>query len=107
MTHTTQQGEFAVLWPLARKVELPGSTARALTDLSGKTICEIWDYLFRGELIFPTIRELLRARYPGIKFVEYPAFGNIHGPKRRDIVSGLADKLRALGCDAVICGIGA
>lgn len=99
--------QFEVLWPLAKKAKAPGSTAHAVGDLSGKTVCELWDFIFRGEVIYPQIRERLRARYPGIKFIPYSEFGNIHGPKQRDIVGGLAEKLRALGCDAVICGIGA
>ncbi|HSQ03201.1 MAG TPA: UGSC family (seleno)protein, partial [Burkholderiales bacterium] len=67
----------------------------------------LWDYIFRGELIYPLLREKLRARYPGVKFIDYTEFGNIHGPKQREIVAGLAGKLKALGCDAVISGIGA
>lgn len=98
---------YDVLWPLARKPKGAQSTAKGLGDLSGKTVAELWDFIFRGEVIYPAIRELLRARYPGIKFIEYAEFGNTHGPKQREIVAGLADKLRALGADAVISGIGA
>jgi hypothetical protein len=99
--------EYEVLWPLAKKaVHAQGAAAR-LPDLSGKTVGELWDYLFHGEAIYPMIREHLRARYPGIKFVDYSAFGNFFGPQGSEIVAGLGDKLRAYGCDAVISGIGA
>jgi hypothetical protein len=103
----TSVAQFEVLWPLARKAKRAESTATAVGDLSGKTVAELWDYIFRGEIIYPAIRERLRERYPGIKFVDYTHFGNIHGPKQRDIVAGLAAKLRELKCDAVISGIGA
>lgn len=99
--------QFEVVWPLAKKAKGARSTAKAVSDLSGKTVAEVWDYIFRGDLIYPILRDLLRARFPGIRFVDYSHFGNIHGPRQREIVAGLADKLRALGCDAVISGIGA
>jgi hypothetical protein len=104
---TTTTPTYGVLWPLARKAKGAQSTAQAVGDLSGKTVAELWDFIFRGEIIYPAIRELLRARYPGIKFIEYSEFGNTHGPKQREIVAGLAGKLKALGADAVISGIGA
>jgi hypothetical protein len=101
------EASFEVVWPLAQKAQGAQSTAKPVSDLSGKTIAEVWDYIFRGDLIYPIIRDLLRARYPGIKFIDWTHFGNTHGPKQREIVAGLADKLRALGADAVISGIGA
>jgi hypothetical protein len=79
--------QYEVLWPLARKAQRAQSTATAVGDLSGKTVAELWDYIFRGEIIYPAIRERLRERYPGIKFVDYTHFGNIHGPKQRDSIA--------------------
>lgn len=99
--------QYEVLWPLARKAKRAQSTAEAIGDLSGKTVAELWDFIFRGEVIYPLIRERLRERYRGIKFVDYNHFGNIHGPKQREIVAGLGAKLRELEVDAVISGIGA
>ena len=107
MDRKLEEGRFDVVWPLARKAQGARSTAKAVSDLSGKTIAEVWDYIFRGDLIYPIIRDLLRERYPGIKFVDYTHFGNTHGPKQREIVAGLSQKLRDLRCDAVISGIGA
>ena len=57
--------------------------------------------------MYAHIREKLSALYPGIKFVSWKEFGNTHGPKQRDIIAGLADKLREFKADAVISGIGA
>jgi hypothetical protein len=105
--NSTSEPAYEVLWPLARKAKGARSAARALGDLSGKTIAELWDYMFHGEVVYRMIRERLSARSPGIKFISYDQFGNTHGPRQREIVAGLADKLRALGCDAVISGIGA
>lgn len=101
------EGVFEVLWPLGRKARGAASTAQAVTDLSGKTVAELWDYIFRGDIIYPHIRARLAERYPGIKFIGYSEFGNTHGPKQREIAAGLGAKLKALGADAVISGIGA
>ena len=99
--------QYEVLWPLAARAVKRQQGAPALPDLSGKTVCELWDFIFRGEIIYPEIRRHLAARYPGIRFIGYEVFGNIHGPKQREIVAGLADRLKELKCDAVISGIGA
>jgi len=48
-------------------------------------------------------------RCPGAiwyKFVEYPTFGNTHGPQEAEIIATLPEKLRQYGCDAVISGVG-
>ncbi len=63
--------------------------------------------MFHGDTVFEKLRELLQARYPGISFVSHAEFGDIHGRDERNVVAGLAGKLKALGCDAAIVGIGA
>jgi len=49
----------------------------------------------------------LKARFPGIKFVTYDVFGNVHGPQQRAIVADVPKLLKQHGCDAVISAIGA
>ena len=89
---------YEVLWPLDRRAVNTQNAAAGLPDLSGKVVCELWDFIFRGDVMYAHIREKLSALYPGIKFVSWKEFGNTHGPKQRDIIAGLADKLReALG----------
>jgi hypothetical protein len=98
---------YDVLWPLARKAARARSSAARLPDLSGRTVALLWDYIFRGDLIYPYLQQRLGERYPGIRFVSYEHFGNIHGRSEREIVAGLGPQLRDLSCDAVISGIGA
>ena len=98
---------FDVLWPLSRKaVKLAPASAR-LPDLNGKTVCELWDVLFRGETIYPQVRDYIRARFPKVNFVGPEAFGNFHSRREREVHDALPEKLRAHGCDAAIVGIGA
>ncbi|MGG5809313.1 UGSC family (seleno)protein [Falsiroseomonas sp. CW058] len=102
-----QEPGYEVVWPLGRKVFPEVATQDRVADLSGKTVAEFWDYLFRGEDIFPILRERLSARYPGIRFVTYDTFGNLHGPNQRELVARVPDLLKAHKVDAVISAIGA
>jgi hypothetical protein len=97
---------YEVVWPLGKIISEKVTLAPRTAELSGKTICELSDYGFRAEEIFPLIRASLSRRYPGIKFIEYGTFGNTHGPQEAEIIATLADRLRQYGCDAVISGVG-
>lgn len=101
------EGVYGVVWPLGRSTYDTRATNPRLSDLSGKTIAEVWDYLFRGEEIFPILREKLAARFPGVKFVGYDVFGNVHGPQQRNLVARAPELLRQHKVDAVISAIGA
>jgi hypothetical protein len=73
---------------------------RRLEDLNGKTIGEISNLLWESDRIFPLIRDLLKQRFPDIKFVSYTEF-----PSGSDKIidnEDLAGLALAKGCDAVI-----
>jgi hypothetical protein len=98
---------YDVLWPLSRKaVELVAAAPR-LPDLNGRTVAELWDVIFRGEEIYPLVRDHIKARFPAVRFVSHSEFGNFHGAREREVVARLPAKLREHGCDAAIVGIGA
>ncbi len=80
--------------------------AHRLDTLENKTIAELWDWLFRGDKVFPVIEKELTKRYPGIKFADYKVFGSTHGGNEADVLAGLPEKLKQHGCDAVISAIG-
>lgn len=98
---------YEVVWPLGKMAAARPTLNPPVSDLSGKTVCELWDKLFKGDEMFLLIREKLRERYPGIKFIDYTVFGNTHGPKEAEVVVALPDLLRKHGCDVVISGVGA
>lgn len=98
---------YEVLWPLAPAAAAPAALAPRSADLTGRTVGELWDYLFKGEDIFPLIRRALAERYPSIRFVEYEAFGSIHGRDDAELAATLPAQLRKHGCDAVISAVGA
>src|ERR671937_783902 len=104
---TNPEPVYDVVWPLAPSAAPSGVLAARATELDGKTVGELWDYLFKGEEIFPLIREQLAARYPGIRFVEFEAFGSTHGRDEKELAATLPAILRQHGCDAVISAVGA
>ena len=98
---------YDVLWPLSRRAVADTNAAPRLPDLNGKTVAELWDVIFRGETIYPLVREYFKARFPGVKFVGHAEFGNFHGAREHEVSAAIPDKLRAHKADAVIVGIGA
>lgn len=98
---------YAVVWPLGKSAYDSLPLAKRPLDLRGKTICELWEWLFRGDEIFPTLRNLLSRRYQDLKFVDYSQFGDIHGPREREILAALPELLKRHNCDVVISGVGA
>ena len=80
--------------------------APRLSDLSGKTIGELYNQLFKGDILFAELRKLLKRRFPGIKFIDHTEFGDTHGQHESTVVAALPDKLHQQGCDAVISAVG-
>jgi hypothetical protein len=101
-----KEAKYKVLWPLGKSVYQPERIAPRLSDLSGKTICELSDWLFKAEDVFPIIRESLAKRYPGIKLIDYTKFGNVHGSTEREVIASLPRLLSEYKCDAIISGVG-
>ena len=98
---------YEVLWPLSRRAVADTNAAPRLPDLNGKVVAELWDVIFRGETIYPLVREYIKARFPGVKFVGYSEFGNFHGAREHEVSAAIPGKLRTHKADAVIVGIGA
>ena len=102
-----QHVTFEAVWPLGKSHWDKRDLNPGVGDLNGKTIAEVWDRVFRGEEIFPAIREALRKKYPGVRFVEYDKFGDTHGVNQKQVLADLPAKLREQKVDAVISGVGA
>ena len=98
--------EFAVLWPGGAGAVPSAPPARRPNSLEGKRIALLWDYMFRGEEIFPVLQEALRAEYPGVEFVGYESFGSTFGGDEHAVLEALPEKLKSLRVDAAISGIG-
>ncbi|MBI2957478.1 MAG: hypothetical protein HYY32_01425 [Chloroflexi bacterium] len=106
MKAASDKGVYEVVWPRGKSQSTNVHLAKRLDTLQCKTICELWDWSYRGREIFPVIEKALANRYPGCNFVSFEEFGTTHVGRESELIVTLADKLRQNGCDAVISGIG-
>src|ERR1043166_7952046 len=104
MSRIPNDGYYEVLWPRAPRQVKRKALARRPDSLEGKTVAQLWDFIFRGNEVFDALEEGLKARYPGVKFVSWKEFGNTHGGQERQVVADLPRRLKELGVDAVISG---
>ena len=102
---------FAVLSPVGGEVVKQGSVTARVAGLDGKTVCELWNGVFKGDVTFPMIRELLAERFPTARIVPFTEFPFLHGgdnpTQQKELAKALAARAKALGCDALISGNGA
>lgn len=91
-------------------VEQRGPAPR-LDTLVGKTIGEVWNGVFKGDVTFPLIRALITQKYPGVKIIPYTEFphaaGTDHPARQRELAREIAMLAKEKGCHAVISGNGA
>ena len=99
-------GYYEALWPRSPRQSKVKALARRLDTLEGKTIAQVWDYVFRGNEVFEFLEEGLKARFPGVTFVSWREFGSTHGGDEREVVASLPMKFKKMGVDAVISGMG-
>ncbi len=96
---------YEVVWPRSKQsVELQDLADRP-DSLDGRTVGFLWDYLFRGDEIFPVIAEELRIRYPTVKIIDFDQFGSTHGDGEAELVAALPQRLRDHGVDVVVSGM--
>ena len=106
MATPNADGIYAVHWPRGGKTVDIAPLAKRPDTLEGKTICHLWDYMFRGDEIFGWLEEALNERFPGVNFVSYEEFGSTHGEDEAHIIETLPARLKELKVDAVISGMG-
>ena len=96
---------YEVFWPGGTTaVNMVSSAPR--TYLSGKRIGMLWDYVFRGEEIFPVLEKNISERYENVEFIGYEKFGSTFGGDEHAVLNALPRLLKDLKIDAVISGIG-
>ncbi len=98
--------QFEALWPRSPRQTRLRPLARRLDTLNGKTVAQLWDFLFRGDEVFELLEEALKKRYPQIRFVSWREFGSTHSPQEQQVLAALPGRFRELGVDAVISGMG-
>lgn len=102
----TMEPMYEVVWPKSPLGMQARRPAPRLDSLTGKRIGFAWDYLFRGEELFPVLAAELQRRFEGVEIVDYDVFGNLHGPQEHELVGALPHGLTRHRVDAVVSGNG-
>ncbi len=104
--------QFDVVWPLARHAQTNAPTAgtapvraRAALDLNSATVAFLWTYNRKGDRMYDIMKGTLRGEYPDIRFVDYDAFGNIHGASEREVVAAIPQLLQQHKADVAVIGV--
>jgi hypothetical protein len=97
---------YDVVWPAGKQRLTNAKLAKRLDKLEGKVVAEIWDWVFKGDIMFEALEEELTKRYPGIKFISWKEFGEIHGGNEKANLAALPDRLKKFGVDCLVCGVG-
>ena len=98
---------FEVVRPVGEPKVKPEPAAPGISDLSGKTVCQVWNAGFRADQIFSALTELLEKRFPGVKVIPWTELPT--ASPRYDVDKNLSDLREAYlqkGCDAVITATG-
>ncbi len=97
---------YEVVWPRSARGVQQHRRADRLPSLDGRRVAFLWDYVFRGDELFPVLAKELTTRFDGVEIVDYDVFGNLHGSDEKAKVGRLPDELRDRGVDAVVSGMG-
>lgn len=101
---------YEVISPSGSEAVERKNLAKRLDTLNGKTVAEVWNEDFKGDIMFPMYRELLKQRFPDVKIVPYTElpFASLKGTPsyQREVLAQIIAGLKAKGADAVITGNG-
>ncbi len=106
MSSRSDEPVYHVVWPRSPHGVQARRRADRLLSFEGARIAFLWDYLFRGDELFPVLEAELRERFPGVDIVGFDVFGNLHGSDEKERIGRLPDDLRTRGVDAVVSGMG-
>jgi hypothetical protein len=105
------EAKLKIVSPAGETVTHPVTpVAPRLDTLEGKTVCEIWNAGFKGDVVFPMIEEMLQKRYRDVRVIPYTEFPLVRiaslGPETKaEMLEAVRAALLEKGCDAVITGM--
>ncbi|VTU27524.1 hypothetical protein H4CHR_02016 [Variovorax sp. PBS-H4] len=102
--------KLSVISPIGAEAVEQKNLAKRLDTLNGKVVAEVWNEDFKGDIMFPIYRELLKQRFPEVKIVPYTdiPYASLKGTPsyQREVLNDIVAALKAKGADAVITGNG-
>ncbi len=105
-THPPAEPRYEVVWPCSPNATTQRPLARRLNTLDGARIAFAWDFLFRGDELFPVLAVELRRRFPTVEIIDYTVLGNTHGGDEAAVIAALPHVLAEHRVDAVVSGNG-
>lgn len=103
-------GKLEVISPEGLPQGRAADVSRHLDSLDGKTIGEVYNNHFKGELMFQTYRRLFKERYPNIRIIPFNEFPTVYvggdPASQKRIAKEVAAVAKQKGCDAIITGNG-
>lgn len=103
-------GIMSVISPEGLQLRPAGGVSPPLDTLAGKTIGEVYNNHFKGELMFRTCRRLFAQRFPGVNIIPYDRFPIVYvggdPASQKKTAQEIARLARAWGVDALISGNG-
>jgi hypothetical protein len=100
------ENRYDVVVPYGRSTSSGARLAKRPESLEGKVVVQLWDRIFKGDIMFAALEAELPKRYPGIQFVSWREFDNFHGAGEAEVLASLPSRFEDLGVDALICGSG-
>lgn len=98
----SKETTYDVFWPCGERKQPIQPLAKRLDTLDGKTIAQLWDYLFAGDEVFSALEEELRKTYPTTKWISWREFGSTHAVNEKELLASLPQRFKELGVDAAI-----
>jgi hypothetical protein len=102
--------KIGVISPEGLPLGVARNISRHLDTLEGKTIGEVYNNHFKGELMFQTYRQLFKKKFRGVKIIPYDEFPIVYvggdPASQKKIAREIAALAKDKGCDALITGNG-
>ena len=102
--------KMGVISPEGLPLGAARNVSRHMDTLNGKTIGEVYNNHFKGELMFENYRRLFKEKFPGIKIIHYDQFPIVYvggdPASQQKIAREIAALAKEKGCDALITGNG-
>ena len=102
--------KISVISPEGLPAGANSNIAPHLSTLDGKTIGEVYNNHFKGELMFETYRRLFREKYKNVKIIPFTEFPIVYvggdAESQKKIAKEIAALAKERGVDALITGNG-
>jgi hypothetical protein len=103
-------GKMSVVSPEGLQLRQVTGVSRHLETLEGKTIGEVYNNHFKGELMFETYRRLLKERFPGVRIIPFDRFPTVYvggdPASQKKTAKDIAALAKEWEVDAIITGNG-